>query len=69
MTDVCIHRLENGRASDSMYLPDMTRRAFVFVLDADGINRSWYLESTTNTSVPDDQELIDEPLVSNANRP
>ena len=63
MTDVGIHRLENGRASDSMYLLDMTRRAFVFVLDADGINRSWFLESTPNTSAPDDQELPDEPLV------
>ena len=69
MTDVVIRRLENGRASDSIYLSDMTRRAFIFVLDADGINRSWYLESTPNTSAPDDQELTDESLVSNADRP
>ena len=65
MTASGIHRLENGRASYYIHLPDVTPRAFVFVLDADGINGSWY--RTPNIRTPVDQESTDKPLVSYVN--
>ena len=69
MTILDIRSLENSRASDNISLPDVTSRASVLVIDADGINGSWYFESTPNTPVPDDQESTVKPLVSYANEP
>ena len=39
----------NGRSFADLYVSDPTSGEFVFVSDADGVNGSWYLESTPNT--------------------
>ena len=69
MTDPAIHRLKNGWASGSMYPRDVTPPAFVYVLNADVVNGSWYLESPSNTPALNDQESTGKLLLSYVNKP
>ena len=62
-----IQETRNSQASGYIQLPDVTPRAFIFVPDADGIDGSWYLESTPNSPTPGDEESTVEPLVSYGN--
>ena len=62
-----IQETRNSQASGYIQLPDVTPRAFIFVPDADGIDGSWYLESTPNSPTPGDEDSTVEPLVSYGN--